>query len=121
MSDATSAALVGAILVVKTPVYALSSRFLVGATKLINADHGGKGRIAGTVTKSNTPSDVPVSRRVRLHRKVDGLPIAETWSAADGSYAFEGIDERINYYVISFDHTNTYNGVIKDSITPVLL
>lgn len=79
---------------------------------------GGTGRIVGTVKEAGSPSDLAVVRRVRLYRKRDGVFVKETWSAADGSYAFNNIDATIQYYVLSFDHTGNYNGVIKDTITP---
>lgn len=79
--------------------------------------HMGPGRILGTVKESHLPSDIPLSRRVRLHRKSDGLLIDETWSNAAGNYAFTNIAVQ-KYYVVAFDHTDTYNAVIKDSVTP---
>lgn len=92
--------------------------------KLLNASlriqktyHMGPGRILGTVKEAHLPSDIPLSRRVRLHRKSDGMLIDETWSNATGNYAFTNIAIQ-KYYVVAFDHTDTYNAVIKDSVTP---
>lgn len=79
--------------------------------------HLGPGRILGTVKEAHLPSDIPLSRRVRLHRKSDGMLIDETWSNATGNYAFTNIAIQ-KYYVVAFDHTDTYNAVIKDSVTP---
>lgn len=79
----------------------------------------GPGKIVGTVKEAHLPSDLPLSRRVRLHRKADGQLIDETWSNAAGNYAFTNIAIQ-KYYVVAFDHTDNYNAVIKDSITPVI-
>lgn len=89
---------------------------------LFDVNHGGRGRIAGVVTREGTPSDIPVSRRVRLHREGDGLLIREVWSSpTDGSYTFDYILETQQYYVVAFDHTAFYNGVIADLITPDII
>lgn len=90
--------------------------------RLFDVNHGGRGRIAGVVTREGTPNDIPVSRRVRLHREVDGLLIREVWSSpVDGSYTFDFILETQQYYVVSFDHTEFYNAVIADLITPDII
>ena len=89
----------------------------IGAILLQEVYHFGPGHIIGTVKESHLPTDIPLSRRVRLYRKADGLLVDEVWSDALGNYAFTNIAIQ-KYYVIAFDHTNTYNAVIKDSITP---
>jgi hypothetical protein len=91
-----------------------------GAAKVVDRENGGKGRIAGKVTQYGSP-DTPFAARVRLHRKKDGVLARETWSADDGSYSFDYINENVAYYVVSFDHTGNFNGVIKDNITPVVI
>lgn len=82
---------------------------------------GGKGRIAGSVKEAGTPVDKPVVRRVRLHRKLDGTMLREQWSKPNGTYSFDFLDMAQTYYVVSFDHTGNYNGVIRDTITPELM
>ncbi|MFD2755035.1 LamG-like jellyroll fold domain-containing protein [Comamonas terrae] len=72
--------------------------------KLLDAECGGQGRIYGTVARKNTPTNVPLSRRVRLHRSVDGYLARETWSKADGSYEFRDISTRYEWDVIAWDH-----------------
>ncbi|CAN5753489.1 hypothetical protein BH11PSE12_BH11PSE12_08230 [soil metagenome] len=99
-----------------TPTY----RSMPLIPSLFDSVHGGKGHIAGTVKQADVSSDKPVIRKVRLHRKIDGMLIRETWSAADGSYRFAGIAVQ-PYYVTSFDHTGNLNAVIKDSITPEVI
>ncbi len=74
----------------------------------------GAGYISGIITEKGTP-DTPVARKVRLHRKIDGLVQATTWSAADGTYEFRPIPMG-EYYVVSFDHLDNFNAVIRDSI-----
>ena len=61
--------------------------------------HGGPGRITGTVEEKATPN-LPLRRRVRLHRDVDGLCVRETWSdAATGAYAFTDINPTYKAYL----------------------
>lgn len=89
----------------------------INPVRIYKSYHLGPGRILGTVKEAHLPSDIPLSRRVRLHRKSDGMLIDETWSNAAGNYAFMNIAIQ-KYYVVAFDHTDTYNAVVKDSITP---
>lgn len=87
---------------------------------LFDAEHGGRGRIVGTIKNKGT-LNYPVSRRVRLLRKRDGLLARETWSDAAGNYVFDRIRHDIPYVLISHDHTGLYNGVIDDAIFPDLI
>jgi hypothetical protein len=80
----------------------------------------GNGMITGTVKEKSLPIDAPVIRKVRLHRERDGLAIYETWSDALGNYRFDKINEHETYFVIGFDHTGNYRGVIADKLTPSL-
>lgn len=70
----------------------------------VDAEFGGKGRIFGRVERKAVPANIPLSRRVRLHRSRDGLLARETWSQADGSYEFSGLHPGYEYDVIAFDH-----------------
>ena len=80
---------------------------------------GGQGRVPGTVKKDADPADLPLRRRVRLIREVDGRVIRETWSdAATGEYLFTGVSEHETYTVISYDHEHNYRAVVADNITP---
>lgn len=97
----------------------VAPKAVANAVLLRDVAHGGKGRIAGTVKEASTPEH-GVKRRVRLHRKIDGMLTRETWSKPDGTYLFENIMIQ-PYYVVAFDHTGNYNGVIKDSIVPELM
>jgi hypothetical protein len=73
-------------------------------TKLLDTEFGGAGRIYGTVARKATPANTPLSRRVRLHRSVDGYLAREVWSKADGSYEFRELNPRYEYDVIAWDH-----------------
>ena len=92
----------------------------IGSTHVLISDtfDGGAYRITGTTKNKATPSDIPVARRVRLHEQISGRIVRETWSdATTGAYSFTGI-RLTTYYVVSFDHTNTFGGVIADNLTP---
>lgn len=81
-------------------------------------EFGGFGRIAGTVKEDGTP-DVPVKRRVRLHREQDGLLVREAWShPTTGAYSFDYIDATKQYTVITYDYEHDYRAVIADNIAP---
>lgn len=89
-----------------------------GAHSYRDFEFGGFGRIAGTVKEDGTP-DVPVKRRVRLHREQDGLLVREVWSdPATGAYSFDHIDATKKYTVITYDYEHDYRAVIADNITP---
>ena len=83
---------------------------------------GGQGSIPGTVKRDADPTDLPLRRRVRLIREIDGRVIRETWSdAATGEYLFTGVSEHETYTVISYDHEHNYRAVVADNITPEVL
>lgn len=79
---------------------------------------GGPGAIIGTVKNTGTPENTPVFRRVRLHEQASGRIVRETWSdATTGAYSFTGL-RVTRYYIVGFDHTGTYSGVIETDVTP---
>lgn len=80
----------------------------------------GRGVIAGKVTEQAVPTDLPVMRKVWLCDKQTGSVMRQQWSNAAGEYFFKNIDQSKTYYVIAFDHTGTYNAVIRDNIVPVV-
>lgn len=83
---------------------------------------GGVGTITGTVKKDADPADIPLRRRVRLMREIDGRVIRETWSDASmGEYIFTDVSEHETYTVISYDHERNYRAVVADNITPEVL
>lgn len=88
--------------------------------KLFDAECGGHGRIYGTVSRKDTPANVPLRRRVRLHRSVDGYLARETWSKADGSYEFREISTRYEWDVIAWDHERQeYSTVANNQLAEV--
>lgn len=117
MSDNTSSRLLSSIIpIVRLGSVPISPKLARNPNIIRDANFGGLGVIRGTVKESGMP-DHGVSRRVRLHRKLDGMLVRDVWSKTDGAYEFKGIAIQ-EYYVIAYDHTGTYNAVIKDSITP---
>jgi hypothetical protein len=75
--------------------------------------------IHGSVKNTGAPN-TPVFRRIRLHEQSSSRFIRETWSdPITGAYSFTGL-RLTTYYVVSFDHTGTYNGVIKSDVIPEL-
>ena len=80
--------------------------------------HGGAGVITGTVEEKATPN-IPLHRKVRLHRDVDGLMVRETWShATTGAYTFTDINPACTYTVIAYDYAHNYRAVGADNLTP---
>lgn len=106
-------------MIVATGLPITNFKYSIGTYLLADTIHGGKGILSGTVKEAGSP-DIPVMRKVRLHRKIDGMAVRETWSKLDGSYSFKNIAMQ-PYYVIGFDHTGNLNAVIKDSIVPELM
>lgn len=89
-------------------------------TRLRDMNNDGIGQIVGT-TKNIGDPNYPVSRRVRLYRKRDGVMARETWSDAAGNYVFDHLRHDIHYVVTAYDHTGLYNAVIADSMLPELM
>lgn len=84
----------------------------------VGAYHGA-GRIQGTVKEDQSPTDLPLARRVRLFRELGGLLVAETWSdKTTGVYTFDNIDRNYRYFVVAFDYENDYRAVIADNLLP---
>ena len=74
-------------------------------------------RKVGTLRLASTPQ-VPAARRVAL-LELDTLRVVRgTMSAADGSYAFEKIDQYPGkYLILGIDQTGVYNADVADQIT----
>jgi hypothetical protein len=91
---------------------------LVGPDLLSPGDYGGLGRVAGDVKIKGLP-DVPVSRMVRLHREVDGAPVAQTISdSVTGAYEFLWINPTYTYTVISYDLPDGFRAAIASGVIP---
>lgn len=88
---------------------------------LFDVEHGGRGRVSGTVKVKGTP-DYAVRRRVRLIRDRDGKLIREMWSdATTGAYQFDYVDERERYTVLAYDYTQAFRAVVADNLTPEII
>jgi hypothetical protein len=112
-----AAAVPAPVPVIRSPVPA--HRILRQGTPglLLDTEHGGRGQIVGTTHNVGTPN-YPVSRRVRLFRKRDGVLAREVWSDTAGNYAFNKIRHDIKYVVNGHDHTGLYNAEVSDSLEP---
>jgi len=93
----------------------LGIRGMVGGAD--TSENAGSGRIFGTVAVAPSPG-TPVSRRVHLFVARTGRIVRQTWSEADGSYAFTKLTLVPEYWiVVAHDHTKTHNAVIADLAT----
>lgn len=90
-------------------------------SKLLDTEFGGLGCIYGTVELYAQAGNIPLPRRVRLHRSRDGLLVRETWSDAQGNYRFDGITERYTYDVIAWDHEGLQQSVVANDLTPEVM
>lgn len=73
------------------------------------------------VKEKALPANIPLRRRVQLYNQRDRRLVRETWSdAVTGDYAFDYIrgGDGSTYFVVGFDHTGQYRGVIADNLTP---
>lgn len=77
---------------------------------------GGAYRVTGTVDELG----VAGRYRVRLFDRISGRILRETWSAADGTYAFNHLAYRAEgYFAVAHDHgASPQNAAIADLITP---
>ena len=78
----------------------------------------GVGRITGTCTRVL----VPGVHLIRLYHWASGRLIAQTWSSADGSYTFNGLDASELFFAVAHDRrlnmNDALNAAIADLITP---
>lgn len=97
---------------------AVATPLIVG-NQQIDLEDNGTYRITGTVTELGLVG----SYRVRLFDRLSGRLVRETWSDANGSYAFNSIAYRANgYFAIAYDHgAAPFNAAIADLITPELM
>lgn len=88
----------------------------VRSQPIFNWPFGGQHRIAGVAMELSVPGPY----RLRLYERVTGQLVAETWSAADGTFVFDALANRPqSYYVVELDHNEPLrNAAIVDFITP---
>lgn len=91
------------------------------ALRAYDLECGGQGCIYGTVELYAQAGNIPLPRRVRLHRSRDGLLVRETWSDAQGHYRFDGITDRYKYDVIAWDHEGLQQSVVANDLTPEVM
>jgi len=88
-----------------------------GASGLTGRDHaaGPHSTEVGTTTLL-TVDGTPVERVVRLHEQASGRAVRQTLSArATGQWQFQSLAAGV-YYVVAFDHTGVYAGVVETDI-----
>ena len=89
----------------------------VRTTNLIADNANGVGTITGTVKEKALPTNLPLSRKVRLMREWDGKRVRETWSdATTGAYTFTGLDVAQVYTAIASDHLRKYRATVADNL-----
>lgn len=93
-------------------------RALMPADITLDMEFGGRGCIYGTVELYAQAGNIPLPRRVRLHRSRDGLLVRETWSDAQGNYRFDYISERYKYDVTAWDHEGLQQSVVANDLAP---
>lgn len=94
-------------------------KYAPAVIKLFDIQWGGKGRISGTTKLKGTPTNTPLSRKVRLYNDRDGVLIREMWSDnTTGAYSFDNIDLNQRYSVITYDYQHAFRAVVADNLTP---
>lgn len=89
-----------------------------------NIHFGGAGLIIGSVKEKAAQSGTlnrALVRRVQLFSAQTNLLVAETWSAADGSYRFDHLDPDQRFTVVAHDHERHYRAVIADRLQPQVI
>ncbi|CAA2107092.1 SPRY domain-containing protein [Variovorax paradoxus] len=94
-----------------SPVYQARGDYLTGVIGR------GTGRVRGFTLDYVNPLNKPYRCRVRLVRESDGLQLREAWSAADGSYDFQYVDELQSYTVIAYYEAHGKRAVVTDGLT----
>lgn len=86
-----------------------------GMARLRGSDLYGDGRISGTVTIAG----VPASKKVRCYDVASGQYVAETRSAADGTYSVPNLSVSRRYLLVAHDDAELYNAAVADLVEPV--
>lgn len=121
MADPVKVAVLGMMVLHSSAIGTTRDRMIDAPVRVRDVAFGGPGRITGTVAEKATPN-IPLRRRVRLHRDVDGLCVRETWSdAATGAYEFTDIDPAYRYTAIAYDYAHNHRAVAADNLTPEVL
>ncbi|MGJ7557069.1 hypothetical protein ACSFBI_24020 [Variovorax sp. RB3P1] len=75
------------------------------------------GRVRGSTLDYVAPINKPYRCRVVLLRERDVMPVREQWTAADGSYDFQYVDELQSYSVLAFYGDHAKRAVVADGLT----
>jgi hypothetical protein len=75
------------------------------------------GRVRGSTLDYVAPINRPYRCRVVLLRERDVMPVREQWTAADGSYDFQYVDELQSYSVLAFYADHAKRAVVADGLT----
>lgn len=82
-------------------------------------EHGGVGKILGTVKENAANVHVPLRRKVFLIDEANQIVIRKTWSdALTGEYVFSGVKTNRTYTVVAYDYFKNYRAVIADGLLP---
>ncbi|WP_425401276.1 hypothetical protein [Algiphilus sp.] len=94
----------------------------------VSANYNGNGHIAGIDPGLLTVDGSPAVRTIRLYDRGPaddmtnlgtGLLVAQTQSAADGTYQFPNLSQSRKFTVVGLDDNGEHNAVIADLIVPV--
>lgn len=86
--------------------------------KSVHYKYGGRGYIAGEGEGIVTVNGAPASRRIYLFVRRTMQCIADRWSAEDGTYRFEKLNEDEEYLMVAVDYKKQYEPVSYDYIQP---
>jgi len=87
------------------------------STVVLSSDKNfyGSGVLSGSVSQYAEPANIPLRRKVFVHRQDNGRPLRVTWSSDAGQYAFNNLP-LTTVFVIAFDHTGQYGGECETDI-----
>lgn len=80
--------------------------------------YGGKGYIAGEAEGIVTVNGQPAARRIYLFARPNMVCVADTWSADDGSYRFDRLNESMEFLLVGTDYKKQYEPVSYDFVMP---
>ena len=78
----------------------------------------GAGYIAGETPGLVTVNSAPSAREIEVRHRLSRIVVASMYSAADGTYRFDGLDPNEEFDIIGRDYTRTYNDVIVSRVKP---
>lgn len=65
--------------------------------------------------------NVPMRGRITVHERSTMICVAETLSAADGTWRIDNLDRGVDYTVIGWDGTGAQNAAIQDWVRPAAM